>query len=695
MRRQRTEYQPSLPAGATMAERLLWEVNAADHAWRYQYIGQMPDFLATYFSNRYKKIYTESGRNGRRRANTFLRKTIGENVLPRLNRVVARYSFHHRVSGVEPFPFIDDLDKLPVSDRTQIKSLAHNIAGFMTRNYEHYSSQYIGVPPHDERVAQQRLVDIYLLLARLTQSAGTTPPYWGLLAGRFDPDTTDQWCAGLLRMMSDKWWYHRLKRMRDIRAEHMAIAVGQVQKNASAYVSRGALREWQEQKRRNREFFKNFDLENEQGDRVSLAEMVIGSNANPAVRRCELMVRMRGFENVANEIGCVGEFYTITAPSRFHSVHSSGGFVQQWDGASPRDTQKYLCSVWARARAAIARRGINVFGFRVAEPHHDGTPHWHILLFMRPEHVESVRQILADYARAEDAHELNSDAARRARFHYEPIDPAKGSATGYIAKYISKNIDGYALDGETDDETGHSLRDMSRSVSAWASRWRIRQFQQIGGAPVSVWRELRRMGDARLAVDQVDAVIDAADSGDWAAYTQAQGGPLVSRNALVVRLAYEQIKSGSPYGEDVNRIQGICSPFISAPFVCTRIHEWKIVPKQSKSLVQQGEGFDFSGGAAAPWSSVNNCTGGSGTVSGNNQLVEKIIDYADSIGMSFSRLMARSLISSGKISIDKQPFRLWPGGRFIPVESERQKEARRDVLRQRIKNMGERRKNLL
>lgn len=78
-------------------------------------------------------------------------------------------------------------------------------------------------------------------------------------------------------------------------------------------------------------------------------------------------------------------------------------------------------------------------------PHHDGTPHWHMLLFMEPEHKQRVYDIMARYAHAEDAHEMNTPEARKARFHAEAIDPTKGSATGYIAKYISKNIDGYAM----------------------------------------------------------------------------------------------------------------------------------------------------------------------------------------------------------------------------------------------------------
>jgi hypothetical protein len=69
--------------------------------------------------------------------------------------------------------------------------------------------------------------------------------------------------------------------------------------------------------------------------------------------------------------------------------------VSQWNGFSPRDTQRYLCNVWAKVRAAISRAGFHVFGFRVVESHHDGTPHWHMLRFIRPHDVEAVRDILA------------------------------------------------------------------------------------------------------------------------------------------------------------------------------------------------------------------------------------------------------------------------------------------------------------
>ncbi|MFE8047584.1 replication endonuclease [Brenneria goodwinii] len=652
---QREQFSPGVPGGVSYVERILWHVDKTDHDWRHPYFADLPDYLAKYFGQRYETLFKSDEHKGRRRANTFLRRTLGESVLPRLRKVLPRYQTTFLSAGDIPFPFSDDLERLPTYDRDDIRRLSVQLADFMAASFRDYTERGI------KNAADLDMRSITLLafrhLGRLTLQAGTQPPYWAQFVKGRRPLPTHSAESGLLRMMSPEWWRVRIKHRRDLQREHLAIAVGQVQKAASAYVSRTTLGEWIAQKKRNREFFKTFDLENpETGERVSLNDMVNGSNANPAIRRCELMVRMRGFEDLANEMGCAGEFYTITAPSKYHAVHSGGGFVSQWNGANPRDTQKYLCRVWAKIRAALSREEISVFGFRVVEPHHDGTPHWHMLLFMPPEHVDQVRDIMCYHARLEDSEELQSEKALKARFHVEPIDPAKGSATGYIAKYISKNIDGFALDDERDDETGESLKDMSKAVSAWASRWRIRQFQQIGGAPVTVYRELRRLRDIQLDDARMDAVLAAADVGDWAAYTQAQGGALVSRDNLVVRLAYEITEQGNQYAEDVQRVQGIYSPLLGAASeVVTRLVKWNIVPKLAEALAEAG----FSGGNAAPWSSVNNCTPG---------VRRRLSDLLKGRGFSGNNEQINILLRGGNLAIEGDRLLRMVNGQLNEVE---------------------------
>ncbi len=315
------------------------------------------------------------------------------------------------------------------------------------------------------------------------------------------------------------------------------------------------------------------------------------------------MVRMRGFEDLAKAQGLIGDFYTLTAPSKYHAMQVSGKRNNKYQAANPRETQRYLCNVWSKVRSAWARKGIRAFGFRVTEPHHDATPHWHLLLFFQPDRIEQARAIFREYALEIDGDEKG---AEEARFKVVPIDEQFGSATGYIAKYISKNIDGYALDGEKDDETGEELKDVAKRVSAWSSRWRIRQFQPIGGAPVTVYRELRRLRDRELVLHpEISPVHEAADAGDWAGYVAAQGGPLVQRKDLRVRLNYEITENGNDYGDDVSRISGVYSPFSPRDIIYTRTVEYKIVPKLKAST---DEALDVSGGIAAPRSSVNNCT---------------------------------------------------------------------------------------
>ena len=86
----------------------------------------------------------------------------------------------------------------------------------------------------------------------------------------------------------------------------------------------------------------------------------------------------------------------------------------------------------------------------------------------------------------------NEKGAQKYRVKVKKIDPAKGSAVGYIVKYISKNIHGKHVD--TDHETGRSGTDAANRIVGWARMNRIRQFQFLGGASVTVWRELRRLG---------------------------------------------------------------------------------------------------------------------------------------------------------------------------------------------------------
>ncbi|MBA7864426.1 replication endonuclease [Enterobacter hormaechei] len=553
---------------------------------------------------------------GSQRANAFL-ISFCKKALPRLELVAKKYECASIDSKVSAAVFGGHFDteimqylasrmvnmvarynRLPDMSRADIDLLAADIANFIRAE----------LADNDDAGFSElkTLYSWYMRAGFISTQFNVTPPHWERVTKKYVGQ--DEIAPAVMRMFNEVWWRGRLRRIAASWREHLQIAVGNVSKKRHAYASKNCVTDWREQKRRTREFLKGLDLEDEDGNRISLIEKYDGSVANPAIRRCELMTRIRGFENICNDLGYVGEFYTLTAPSKYHATTKAGYRNSKWNGASPSDTQSYLTGLWARIRAKLHREEIRIFGIRVAEPHHDGTPHWHMLMFMLPEDVERVRLIIRDYAWEEDHHELRSEKAKKARFHAEAIDPEKGSATGYVAKYISKNIDGYALDGETDDESGELLKETAPAVSAWAARWHIRQFQFIGGAPVTVYRELRRLADTETAHGlsvEFAAVHDAADAGDWAGYVNAQGGPFVRRDDLQVRTLYEPRTEFNQYGEETVCIRGVYDAAVGAGTpILTRLTQWKIVPKRAVDLA-----VDVKGAPAPSRSSVNNCTG--------------------------------------------------------------------------------------
>lgn len=476
----------------------------------------------------------------------------------------------------------------------------------------------------------------------------------------------------ILRMMDSRWWRRNLRRSLRLENENIEHGAGHVRRNRQCYVTDHAMHVTAKRDKMNRLVLEALEVMNEQGQAFNLAEIVDRTVSNPKLRRGELMVRCRGFEEVADMLYHDAVFLTLTCPSRFHCFDLSGKPNPRWDAAgrpTPRDGQRYLNTVWKRIRAQWKRDGFHPYGFRVAEPHHDGCPHWHILLFAPKHHVgwfEAGRYIAgrADFGAGllgvAGEHALADSGEERGaelhRFKVERVDRAKGTATGYIAKYICKNVDGIKQDGSPvglDYASGKKATDAAPRVRTWASTHSIRQFQQVGGPSVTVWRELRRLAqDAQDPVCQLELFEgprSAADRGLWGLFWFLQGGPEVARGNLTLRPFYMSSPEGR-YGEEGKQVRGVVGRDEGGVDLIevTRMHTWTVQPAgqavsdaiqatHTKALhaaldlgfrdvpaweqyiaeivmghASQGEAdpdpASRSGEAASTWTGVNNCT---------------------------------------------------------------------------------------
>lgn len=478
--------------------------------------------------------------------------------------------------------------------------------------------------------------------------AGYAAEEYGINAEKIFKDIKEEGIG--YRLKDEKFWRGQLRRIFARAAERYRREAGFVSRQSGLYASDDAVKRRRRQKRRNAAILQTMTAINELGQEFTLEELGAKSVSNPALKRAELMVRIRGFEEIARLKGHGGEFFTMTCPSRMHKMHHYGKPNEKFSGETPSEAQAYMNKVWARIRAELKKAGIQVYGFRVAEPHHDGTPHWHGLLFMEERHRTAFRRIVAKHACREDREELGlkyfatkkeamGEARRvqariraekgkaptlaaiaatlktearfwenkhfkfwrqspaRARVDFEAINWARGTAAGYIAKYIAKNIDGrdqfgQSLGADYESDALMSMTETSERVDAWASHHGIRQFQQIGGVPVTLWRELRR-----IAPDASDDLLmlaqHAADMGDWARFTILLGGEAASREDCRLGLYKEEGALPNRYGETKQpHIMGVYEKETGRVGI-SRVHSWTVGLK--------------NGGNAAARTCVNNC----------------------------------------------------------------------------------------
>lgn len=418
---------------------------------------------------------------------------------------------------------LDGLLILPEMSQDQVKRLSTLVAAHMSMCLDAacgdlYASD--DVKPEEIRKTWEKV-------AAETLRLDVIPPAFEQLRrkrNRRKPVPYELIPGSLARMLCADWWYRKLWKMRCEWREEQLRAVCLVSKKASPYVSYEAVMHKREQRRKSLEFFRSHELVNEDGDTLDMEDVVNASSSNPAHRRNEMMACVKGLELIAEIRGDCAVFYTITCPSRFHSTLNNGRPNPTWTNATVRQSSDYLVGMFAAFRKAMHKAGLRWYGVRVAEPHHDGTVHWHLLCFMRKKDRRAITALLRKFAIREDREELGNNTGPR--FKSELINPRKGTPTSYIAKYISKNIDGRGLAGEISKETGKSLRDNAEYVNAWASLHRVQQFRFFGIPGRQAYRELRllagqaarQQGDKKAGAPvldnpRLDAILAAADAG--------------------------------------------------------------------------------------------------------------------------------------------------------------------------------------
>lgn len=509
------------------------------------------------------------------------------------------------------------------------------------------------------------------------------------------------------RLVDAAWWRRQFRRNAGRQVEAVARRMGMVQRRAGLYASDETCNRHAEQQRRNLAALENTEAYKTEIDTVTgevteqafnLAELAELGISNPSVRFAELMVRVRGMEQHARANGHVGLFITGTAPGYMHAVHGKTGKQNRlFDETTPREAQQWIARQWSRVRAALARLKIKYYGVRVAEPHHDGTPHWHMLVFIRPEltpgrsavgrlmavfrryllrgdwapsvtkkqvaaNIRQSRQTWRECARWADAivsaeyveqrRKERADDARRLRAcDFKLIDWARGSAAGYLVKYLAKNISGQrmGLDDEAGTEKPKAGTETASRVLAWASCWGVRQFQVVGGPPVGVWRELRRLKEKPEQLELFDAweatglkreipgplrigekrMREQVRSPDWGQYITAQGGIDIKRDERPVQLwklqepgRLTKYRDEAPARTAGVICKGVATGTRDAVWSIRSIPDEKRLEKSgavgrgcmpsgsSKRRAAVALGFGSVLGAKRPRTRVNNCTQG-------------------------------------------------------------------------------------
>ena len=209
-------------------------------------------------------------------------------------------------------------------------------------------------------------------------------------------------------------------------------------------------------------------------NKIPLSTITFSANINPNRYYSEIQNRINTLVTEATNKNLKPIFMTLTLPSQYHKMKYNKKTKKlipnvKYNNTTPKQSVKELTKMFAKLRHDRSLKELTKnerIYYRVNEPHKDGTPHTHILLYVPKESVDRVVKAFKRLFNTK-ANDIQTDI---------------NNPTAYIMKYINKTLPLSKQD---------NLSQKDRYLNAWYSKNRIIRFNSSRTlAPLKLYRLL-------------------------------------------------------------------------------------------------------------------------------------------------------------------------------------------------------------
>ncbi|EOK5959814.1 replication endonuclease [Vibrio parahaemolyticus] len=266
------------------------------------------------------------------------------------------------------------------------------------------------------------------------------------------------------------------------------------------YASERAMKVREEQLSSHNNYLENLILEN--GKTVKDIQKTMSS------KLFELYVTIKGYEDISKEKDFIWLFITLTCPPEFHPNPSEKFGFSKWDGSYVNDAKDFFTNKFRLIRMKANDDEMNfslnsAFGIKVLEPHKDGTPHVHLILFVKREYEDYYKNLFIRYFRRYVEVPFHDQDGNLIEYHGCDIiregydrngvkleDENISSAASYVIKYCLKNQE---LNSLNTSKFGDNDID---AINAWKSANRLRSFSMLGVKGISTkYNDCRKLAN--------------------------------------------------------------------------------------------------------------------------------------------------------------------------------------------------------